>query len=322
MRRFEYNDLKSRRTAYYQVFETKLPMIESGWLALKNNEPWLASFDFRAIDLMLGNIDMLITVYLKFEQAFDVWKIGKSKDERKSMKKKISDVFDYSSYHDKLVSFFTNQANGFDIHTCYYCESAYINLYPYQGSKRNHFDLDHILDKGTCPLLGLSMLNFVPSCQCCNEKIKRQKIFGYDKPQQKLTRKEFLAARFHIKKLMPTSTLFDFDAWVKMEVVMKQLPHGKGFMKYKDAYSMSFKTKDSDYDDYIDKLHLRERYDYHKSEALRILDLRERYTGSTIRKISTLLGLTESHVKEDIFAVGFNQNEHRCFEKLHRDILK
>lgn len=322
MKRFEYNDLKSRRTAYYKVFEMQLPVIETGWTALRNSEPWLSKFDFKAVDLMLGNVDMLITVYLKFEQAFDTWKIGKSKDERKSMKKKISDVFDYSLYHDKLVSFFTNQANGFDIHTCYYCESAYINLYRYQGTNRNHFDLDHILDKGTCPLLGLSMLNFVPSCQCCNEKIKRQKIFGYDKPQQRLTRKEFLTARFHIRKLMPTSASFDFNAWVTMEVVMKQLPQGKGFMKYKDAYSLSFVIKDSDYDDYIDKLHLRERYDYHKCEALRLLDLRERYTESTIRKISTLLGLTESYVKEDIFAMGFNQSEHRCFDKLHRDILK
>ena len=80
-------------------------------------------------------------------------------------------------------------------------------------------------------------------------------------------------------------------------------------------------AKDSDYDDYINKLQLRERYEFHKNEALRLLDLRERYTDSTIKKISTLLGLTETHVKEDIFAIDFNHNEHRCFDKLRRDIM-
>lgn len=321
MKKLEYKDLKSRRKAFYSLLKDQMPTIEKKWDNLKNNEPWLSVFDFNAVDLILGNIDMLIRVYLKFEQAFDAWKIGKCKDVCKKMKNDIADVFNYTSYRDKLVIFFTDPVNGFDIYTCYYCETAYINLYNYHGTNRTHFDLDHILDKGTCPMLGLSMLNFVPSCQCCNQKIKRQKTFGYDKPKHKLTKKEIISASSHMMKLMPTSSSFDFDAWVKLEVVMKQLPQGKGFVKYKDTYSLSFMAKDSDYDDYINKLQLRERYEFHKNEALRLLDLRERYTDSTIKKISTLLGLTETHVKEDIFAIDFNHNEHRCFDKLRRDIM-
>lgn len=321
MKKLEYIDLKKRRSAFYKEFKSQIPIIESRWTALKNKEKWLSVFRCSAVDLMLGNIDMLVSVYLRFEQSFDAWAVGKTKDDCKKMKEAIASVFNYTAYRNNLVQFFTDPKNGFDIHTCYYCETAYVNLYKYKGSDKNHFDLDHILDKGTCPLLGISMLNLLPSCQCCNEKIKKQKIFGFDKPKHQLTKREIKYAKIRMRKLMPTSNSFDFENMVRLKVLMKSLPQGRGFLKFRDNYQIEFSTIDADYDDYISKLHLRERYVFHKAEALRLLDLRECYTDSTISKISLLLGVTESNIKEDLFSMGFNKDEHRCFSKLKRDIM-
>ena len=39
----------------------------------------------------------------------------------------------------------------------------------------NQFDLDHVLPKGECPIIGLSLFNLVPCCATCNEKLKGEK---------------------------------------------------------------------------------------------------------------------------------------------------
>lgn len=65
-----------------------------------------------------------------------------------------------------------------EIRSCYYCEMAYVNTYTLidkdNGNlvERRQFDLDHFLPKGKCPCVGLSLYNFVPSCQVCNSRIK------------------------------------------------------------------------------------------------------------------------------------------------------
>lgn len=222
-----------------------------------------------------------------------------------------------------IAAFFMNPANGFEIHTCHHCDMAYVNAYSLAGVNKAQFDLDHILDKGRCPIIGLSLFNFVPSCQMCNgSRIKGQK---------QLTTNSTLR-----RKLSPSNPDYDFEGKVNIEVHNKK---GKcstfGFEKRKDEYEIVFNTsKDPDYKVEIDFFHLTERYNYHKVEALRLMDLKERYTDARILELARImLGYHNTDVpsdamriitqiKHDIFSTQFINTFHRAFGKLHNDIIK
>ena len=66
---------------------------------------------------------------------------------------------------------------------------------------------------------------------------------------------------------------------------------------------------------------LEERYEYHKGETLRLLDLKRKFPMSNIRQIARLMHKTADEVKEDIFGIHFSKNNHRCFDKMRRDIM-
>lgn len=302
-------DIKALKKAYLNAFGNKiLSNIENRWVQAKKDYPFLYKFKCTICDLLLGDFRMLIRVYLNYISVYKEWSIGKTDIEKNEYKIRILKVFNYKEYHDRIAVFFMDPANEFDIYTCHYCEISYINAYEHENKKKNHFDLDHVLDKGNCPLLGLSLMNFVPSCQCCNEKIKRQETLGGNDPSK-------------MYKLSPTSPEYDFDGQVKIGIVMCKLPISPGFIKNKDCYRVNFLAIDDDYNDIVKKMHLRERYEYHKGEALRVLDLVESYTEHTIPKIAQLLGFCEEQVREDIFGSDFANDQCRCFKKLRKDIL-
>lgn len=311
MKQVKYNiDKKSLKINYCKEFKSVLEKKQKEWDSLKDTYPFLKKIKCNFSDLLVGNFDMLIRIYLKYVKDYINWKKCNTAVENDKYKKAINGVFNYGSYQWKIARFFMDEKNGFEIHTCHYCETAYINVYSVGKKIRNHFDIDHVLDKGNCPLLGLSLFNFVPSCQCCNEKIKRQETFGDKDPKM-------------MYKLSPTTDKFDFDKNVDISVEIEgSLPPSKGYVKNSKFYGIKFNAKDADYNNYIGKLHLSERYAYHKKLALRMMDLAEDYGDSTIRKIANLLGETEGQIKEDIFGLQFVKDENRCFSKLYRDILK
>lgn len=277
--------------------------------------------------------DMLIK---DFEGLADIYEFFVSLGLRKSdpLMTKSKELFNYSEdftvrgiKRDKmqpvLAQFFMNPTNGFEIHTCHYCDMAYVNAYCLHGNNKAQFDLDHVLDKGRCPIVGLSLFNFVPSCQMCNgSRVKGQK---------QLTTNPALR-----KKLSPSNFSYDFEGKVNIEVRNK---YGKcstfGFEKRKDDYEIIFNTsKDPDYKVEIDFFHLTERYNYHKVEALRLMDLKERYTDARILELArVMLGNSSAEtsvdamkiitqIKHDIFSTQFMHTFHRVFGKLHDDIMK
>ena len=222
-----------------------------------------------------------------------------------------------------IAAFFMNPKNGFEIHTCHHCDMAYVNAYNVGDVRKTQFDLDHILDKGRCPIIGLSLFNFVPSCQMCNgSRIKGQK---------QLTSNPALR-----KKLSPANPNYDFEGKVKIEVYNKNGNCSTfGFEKRKEEYEIVFNTsKDPDYKVEVDFFHLTERYNYHKVEALRLMDLKERYTDARILELARImLGNPKADVssdamriiaqiKHDIFSTEFINTFHRAFGKLHNDIVK
>ena len=183
------------------------------------------------------------------------------------------------------------------------------------GKLRNHFDLDHFLPKSECPLVGLSLMNFVPCCPICNEKLKRSDILGGENEDD--------WARV-LKKVSPTSNLYNFGIFSKFKLD----DHGYGWLRaqeHPEHYTLEFKSTDSDYQsEIIDEFHLEERYAYHKCEALRWHDLMNDYPDSRIKEMAEALKgyKTEEQLRNDIFQVGYYEKNVRCFDKLRRDMLK
>ena len=179
---------------------------------------------------------------------------------------------------------------------------------------RNHFDLDHFLPKSKCPLVALSLMNFVPCCPVCNEKLKGDDVLW---GENKATKKDVL------KKVSPVSSSYDINSVAKFRLD----DHGHGWLRsqdHPDDYTLEFKSDDPDYQsEVIDEFHLDERYAYHKCEALRWHDLMNDYPPVKVKEMVLALGgyKTEEQLRNDIFQNDYFDNNTRCFDKLRRDIL-
>lgn len=218
----------------------------------------------------------------------------------------LTSIFKYTNGFDtKIANFFIDHAERLKIKTCYYCEMSYVNTYSYwdQGAMvtRRQFDVDHFLPKDDCPLLALSLFNFVPSCQVCNSRIKLEAIPGSGKNDYKL--------------LAPCSKDADYERNIQIRLRPK---YENGHLKGRYIH---FKTAQP-YNEYVRFFHLEERYEFHKVEAVRLNRLQKRYPDVKIRSIAKLLHYKPAIVKEDIFHLKYMQQEGRCFGKMTRDILR
>lgn len=178
--------------------------------------------------------------------------------------------------------------------------------------RRSNFDIDHVLDKGSCPIVALSLMNFVPSCQVCNSRLKKTRVLG------KLGIPE--------EKLSPSSPLYDFDNAVTIRVLPKSGPIHLKPTLHPSCYETIFDISDKDYEYSVNLFKLRERYSYHIMKALRWIELKQKYDDARITMMSNSLGrdseFTPEKIHEDIFGNDFTQNEYRCFGKMKKDILK
>lgn len=231
----------------------------------------------------------------------------------------------FKALSEDFIGFFKEEKNGFKIHSCHYCDMAYINYFKYANGKRTQFDLDHVLDKGRCPLVALSLYNLVPACPTCNgPHIKGQRAMEVSQEQR--------------QKLSPSSPLYDFDNKVKIWIrpITGKISN-TNMLSNQSKYELDFDTSaDTDYEKEISLFYLRERYNYHKCEALRLADLKAKYSQSKIVEMAKLICSEDGNkemkmspeayrtieqIKTDLFGSEFSQNYHRAFGKLHKDIL-
>ncbi len=181
----------------------------------------------------------------------------------------------------------------------------------------NQFDLDHVLPKAKCPITRLSLFNFVPSCQVCNEKLKKDE--------------ELASTKADWLRISPTYQGSNFDS----DVTFKLVPEVScstffELRKNRENYRLDFEISDKAYDKYITVFRLLDRYNYHRQLALEILDLKERYSEEKRKEISEMLSkrfdsttqslYTETQVKEDIFHLDIAQDD--CFSKLRKDMME
>jgi len=164
----DYGDkkhIKYLKDEYVKIFPKAL---DSEWKRLRKK---LISLDrdlFKGVlptsvsDVLIAEFPKLLWIYMKYT-AFANTHIGNAIFE--CLDNAFRDLFKYTNkYQPKIAEFFMKEENGFDLHTCFYCDMAYVNVYKVGANDQNHFDLDHVLDKGKCPIVGLSLFNFVPSC--------------------------------------------------------------------------------------------------------------------------------------------------------------
>lgn len=320
---------KALKESYLKIFKV-VPKMQQRWVALRKR---LVKKDYRFDSILPKKVTDLLV--MDFEHLADIYEVFTALNLNKNdvLHVDAQALFSYEAHKDSkgkrweklqplIASFFMDNANGFEIHTCHYCDMAYVNPFTVKTGRKAQFDLDHVLDKGRCPIVGLSLFNFVPSCQMCNgSRIKGKKVLYRD-------------ARLR-KKLSPTNDSYDFEGNVKIMVVNKNGNCSTmGFEKRLDDFELIFDChKDPDYYEEVKAFHLTERYNYHKCEALRLLDLKERYTDSRIVEIarmilqspnakSTIHGMKYiTQLKHDIFAVEFGRKYHRSFGKLREDIV-
>lgn len=281
---------------------------------------------------------LMILPYTELAEIYDTYttlKLSENDDLHLALKELFSytkgKVGRFNALSDSIIEFFKEKNNCFNIHTCHYCDMAYINYFQFEEVTKNgkrkgirtQFDLDHVLDKGRCPLVALSLYNLVPACPTCNgPHIKGKRVMDVTLQQR--------------QKLSPTSNLYDFDNQVKIWLRPKteRIPN-TDLLKHLDDYELDFDTSsDADYDKEIDFLYLKERYNYHKCEALRLVDLKVKYTSSKIAELARIICNTGKgdqnepipianmeQIRRDIFGLEFSEEYHRAFHKLRKDIL-
>lgn len=264
----------------------------------------------------------LVNIFVAYHNNIIKGRIGEN------LHKQLIELFNYSSNQPRIAHFIMRNAEKIGIHSCFYCELSYINAYSTMGKKYNHFDLDHFLPKSECPIVSLSINNLIPSCSVCNEKLKHEHILGIQRERETGILTE--VDRENILHLFPTDSNYHFDTAVTLTI--KDLREStltrslRRKQEMSENYSLDFCTAPGQevYQDEIDLFRLNERYNYHKMEALRLFDLYNEYPHELRKQISDIFkgAKTPKEVADDLFGTDFSRANHRCFDKIRRDIAR
>lgn len=178
---------------------------------------------------------------------------------------------------------------------------------------RHHFDLDHVLPKSGFRLVGLSLYNFVPSCQICNQKLKRTRVLGANGVPK--------------EKLSPSCPNFDGERKTNFHLVPKAgvlAGRLRPTLNPQD-YDLKLNAIDADYKDFIKLFKLEERYQQHKKVALHWTEMKYKYTDARIRMMEASLNhrsFSFTRIKADIFQTDLYKDGSMILAKLRADMLK
>ena len=297
MKRIEYSNKDSLKEDYQISFSIWVLDNQTKWEQLRRKySSSLQTFPSNLSDILVGEFEELAKWFADYENIDPV------------CHDKLCKFFRSNGRSQSIIAdFFKRHSTDLKINSCYYCEMAYINTYSYQNKKYSHFDLDHFFPKKKCPILALSLFNLIPSCPTCNQRLKRTEVLSKDVYENLL--------------LSPSSERYALDNLVTIHLVPTtkfinlQLQQKESL----DRFKMKFVTKSKSYQKTIDLFRLEERYEFHKSDALRLLRLKQNYPDSHIGMISHLIKRSRNAIKDDIF-----NNKHMnesILSKLHRDIL-
>lgn len=262
-----------------------------------------------AIKLLVGNFKYLTRVYCAFTDYLN----KKETEEKNAIKKTFKDKgFNYDNHKSKIAKFLKNNTNGFEIHNCVYCDLEDITTFTKtDGTEIRKFEIEHVLDKGECPLVGMSLYNFVPSCGTCNgTAIKGTKTIG--------------DTEVEMARLSPSAEGYDFENKVKFEVkiLIPDIDDLKA-ISHTDDYEIDFNVREALYQKIIDLFELKSRYNHGtvKVELLKWRDKRRENPDNKIQENARLLERSFKDTFEELFELDLRRREHYTMEKARRDVM-
>lgn len=265
--------------------------------------------DMKARKLLVGNFRYLTKVYC----AFTGYLNAKMDDEKAVIIKAFVDGgFKYSSHESKIGRFLKNPANGFEIHNCVYCDLEDVTTFTKaDGTKVRKFETEHVLDKGICPLVALSLYNFVPSCGICNgPAVKGTKTIGDNENE--------------IARLSPSAEGYDFEGKVRFEVKITN-PNASDLKAttHIDDYEVDFDVQEAIYQKSIDLFELKGRYnvDKYKAELLKWMDKRRSNPNNMVQQFADFKKVSFDEMFEEMFELQLRKREHYTMEKARRDVM-
>lgn len=186
---------------------------------------------------------------------------------------------------------------------------AKVSPFDHKGKRVRRFDTEHVLDKGNCPLVALSLYNFVPSCTTCNgPAIKGTQTIGDTKDE--------------IVKLSPTNPAYNFWNNVLFVVNPKATIAWKKREDIPDNFEIDFIYKDATYKKSVDLFGLKSRYNTDcLMEALRWLDKKDRFTPKMLHDYADLEGCSEDAICEREFKIDIDRKEHNLYRKMKEDLI-
>lgn len=257
--------------------------------------------------LLVGNFTYLTKVYC----AFTGYLNGKTTAEKKSIKTAFKKGgFNYDSHKRDIAQFLMNPANGFEIHNCVYCDLENVTTFTKaNGEKVRKFDTEHVLDKGECPLVALSLYNFVPSCKICNSAdIKGTKTIGDTEAE--------------IAKLSPSAEGYDFENKVRFEVKIVS-PDIKDLnaISHAEDYEIAFNVSEPLYQKSIDLFELRSRYNQGKDKEILLTwrEKRKNNPDNIVQQFADIRHVTFEEIFEEFFEL--KKRKHYPMEKARREVM-
>lgn len=265
--------------------------------------------DMTARKLLVGSFRYLAKVYC----AFTGYVNDKTDDEKKAIITAFADGgFKYSSHEAKIGMFLKDTANGFEIHNCVYCDLEDVTTFTKaDGTKVRKFETEHVLDKGECPLVALSLYNFVPSCGTCNgPAVKGTKTIGDTEDE--------------IARLSPSAEGYDFNGKVRFEVKIKN-PNAADLeaITHIEDYEVDFDVQEPIYQKSIDLFELKGRYnvDKYKTELLKWWGIRRGNPDNIVQQFADIKHVSFSEMFEEMFELQLRKREHYTMEKARRDMI-
>lgn len=317
---------------------TRLIEMEDAWKSIKRK--YFQQDDSNSPMYINQNINGLTVegiLVAPFQKLADIyyWFVNLKRDsDYDSLIKDLKSVFTYDTsmakgigghvFVDSIAGFFIEHAEELNISVCPYCELSYVSIINRAYKQYRTFDLDHFFCKSDCPITALSLFNFVPSCQICNQKMKHNSNL-FEKETRKAGKIKFeLDSTVGVerwRKVSPTNPEeYKFDEKVHIRYVPRT-------EESKPSIFFACDCGEEDYQEVIKLFGLNERYSFHYKEAERIINLKKRYPDSHIRKMveyfnSKDILLTFEQIREDIHGIKFRKECNRIMAKMYKDIYE
>lgn len=323
MRRINYPE--NVNLNYLKCFSQEdLENIQNQWADIRDKYTELYIFPYDVRSIMTADFEKLIEWYFEWINLLKKnINIEKELIERIDGKNSKLLIFNYSYYYENIIKFFFDNAETLDLYSCCYCEIEPITKYKKKnGENRLSLDLDHFFPKDQCPILALSLKNFVPACSACNSRIKNRNNFLRFYRINKFGIEE---QKNILLKISPTSSKYEFKNNTKIFVLPKTGFSKKiRYLENIDSYQINISSNEI-YEHEIKAFRLNQRYNSVPilAEALSIMDLKRNYPISKIQEMTKLFNglISSEQLDELIFRREFDENRHSNLLKLKKDIL-